>query len=230
MSRVFPTALVERRQVAEGTVEVSFERPDSFAFKPGQYMQVSVRRLLHPDRRGRSRVFSISSCPSDEEKVSVTFRDTGSGFKRTLQDLEIGSPAMIEGPHGFYVLPERPSRPFVLVAGGIGITPFMSMLRHATRNDYDPGHPITLLYANTSKRRAAYLDELEKMARGADYLRLKKRFGPVDENVVKQAVRELDASIWMIAGPPLMVDAVRGALHALGVDPGRVFWEDFVGY
>jgi ferredoxin-NADP reductase len=230
MTRVFRTALIGRRQVAADTLEVSFQRPDDFEFRAGQYTQVRVPKLLHSDSRGKSRVFSIVSSPLDEDTISVAFRQTGSGFKRTLEDMELGSPVLVEGPHGFYVLPERLSRPLTLVAGGIGITPIMSMLRYACQSEYDPGDVVTLIYGNRSKTSAAYLDELEDIARRRGYLRLKKRFGLMDEEYLEKVVRGTDSCVWYVTGPPGMVDSVRSALHVLGVDSDQVFSEGFVGY
>jgi ferredoxin-NADP reductase len=230
MSRVFEAALIGRRKVAERTLELSFRRPDAFSFRPGQYMQVAVPKLLYPDRKGRSRVFSIASSPLDDEQLSIAFRYTGSGFKRTLKDLEMGAPVTIEGPHGFYVLPDSPPRPLALVAGGIGITPFLSMLRFATDNDYEPGCAITLVFANRNRKSAAYLEEMNDMASSRSYLRLMRHFGPIDAAALRGSVKDVAHCIWYVAGPPLMVDATRSALHSLGVDPGRVLFEGFVGY
>lgn len=220
--------LTDRRQVAENTLEVSFARPEGFVFDAGQYLQVRVSKLLHRDAKGRSRVFSIVSSAVDEERVSIAFRETGSGFKRTLRELDLGSELQIEGPHGFYTLPRQSARPVVLVAGGIGVTPFVSMLRSLDSDGAD-GPRITLLYANWNARSAAYLRELDEMARGNPRLTLGTQFGLIDETVIKKKVKDLDRT-WYVTGPPMMVDSVRSALHALGVDASRVHFEEFVGY
>jgi ferredoxin-NADP reductase len=230
LRRTFDTAIVARRQVAQETLEISFERPDGFDFEPGQYVQLAVPKLLHPDRKGRSRVFSIASSPLDEETASVVFRETGSGYKRTLAELEIGSPVVLQGPHGFHTLPKQPSRPVVLVAGGIGITPHLSMLRFATESAYDPNHRITLLYVNRNKQRAAYLDELAQMARRADFLRMRRKFGALDKDFLHPTLADAGAAVWHIAGPPGMVDAARTLLHLADVGEDRVYAEEFVGY
>jgi len=226
--RVFTTALTGRRQVAENTLEVSFARPDGFVFDAGQYLQVRAPKLLHRDARGGSRVFSIASSSLDEERVSIAYRETGSGFKRTLRELDLGSELQIEGPHGFCTLPRDPARPVALVAGGIGVTPFVSMLRSLDSRD-DGWPPITLLYANKNARSAAFLGELDEMVRGNARLALYTRFGLIDESFIRKKFDDLDRT-WYLAGPPMMVDAVRSALHVLGVDASRVHVEEFVGY
>ncbi|MGC0250467.1 MULTISPECIES: FAD-dependent oxidoreductase [unclassified Pseudactinotalea] len=226
--RVFTTALTGRRQVAENTLEVSFARPDGFVFDAGQYLQVRAPKLLHRDARGRSRVFSIVSSSHDEERVSIAYRETGSGFKRTLRELDLGSELQIEGPHGFYTLPREPVRPVALLAGGIGVTPFVSMLRSLDGRE-DGWPPITLLYANKNARSAVFLNELDEMARGNARLTLCTRFGLLDESFIRKKIDDLERT-WYVAGPPMMVDAVRSALHVVGVDASRVHFEEFVGY
>lgn len=228
LRRVYTAALMERKQVAENTLEVSFQRPEGFTFEAGQFIQVRLPKLSHRDRKGRSRVFSITSSPLDGAQVSIAYRETGSGFKRTLRDLDVGAEVQIEGPHGFYTLPRDPSRSINLVAGGIGITPFMSMVR-ATRSSDNPAPQMTLLYANWSPKTAAYLEELEDSERGNRRLTVRKHFGVIDEAFIRNHVNDLHR-IWYIAGPPVMGDAVRSALHVLGVDSDQVHFEEFVGY
>lgn len=226
---MFTTAILGRRQVAEETFEVSFARPAAFTFEAGQYLQVRLTKLEYRDPKGSSRVFSIASSPLDQESISVVYRDTGSGFKRTLQEMPIRSDVMIEGPHGFYTLPRDPARPVVFVASGIGITPFRSMLEFAAHSDRE-FPPVTLLYANSSRQRAAYLDELEEQTQRHPWLTLRKRFGGVDKGFIRRTVEDLDTPLWYIAGPPSVVDLVRSALQVLGVEDNDVHFEEFIGY
>lgn len=230
LRRVFRTVLLERRQVADKTLEVSFERPEQFTFQAGQYIQLRLPKLLHADPKGSSRVFSIASSPLDEKKISIAYRETGSGFKRTLRELATGSETMIEGPHGFYTLAGVPSRALGLVAGGIGITPFMSMLRFAAESDEETRARVTLLYSNQSPKSAAYLEELEEMERQNARLSVRKKFGVIDADFVRKNVEDVNGCIWYIAGPPIMVESTRSVLHAVGVDSSSVYFENFIGY
>ena len=227
--RVHEVAVTARREVAEDTIEITFERPEGFDFQAGQYLQVRVPELEHRDHRGSSRVFSIASSPLDEDTVAIAFRDTGSGFKRTLGTLDVGEEVLLEGPHGFCTLPRDRDERIVLVAGGIGITPFLSMVRFAVESDTDSPQ-ITLLYANRTPQAAAYLDELQTLVRGRPRLSLHTRFGLIDEGFLRCHVRHPQERLWYAAGPPGMVDVVRGALHAFGVPPWSVLVEEFQGY
>lgn len=227
--RVYTAAVAERREVADGTVEVTFERPEGFGFQTGQYLQVRVPKLHHRDRRGASRVFSIASSPLNEDTVAIAYRDTGSGFKRTLGGLGVGENVLLEGPHGFCTLPRDPDQQVVLVAGGIGIVPFLSMIRFVAATDGPCPH-LTLLYANRTRRAAAYLDELKTLVRGHPRLCMHTQFGPIAPACLRNHVRDPQQRLWYIAGPPAMVDTTRGALHGFGVPPWRVLFEEFQGY
>lgn len=222
------TIIIGRKKVAEKTLEISFRRPENFSFRAGQYLQLAVQRLLFPDIKGVSRVFSISSSPLDQKRIAVTFRNTGSGFKRTLEELPIGTEVTIEGPHGFFTLPSKAIDPLVFIAGGIGITPYLSMIRFATERKLTL--PITLLYVNTDKERASYLEELQTIVNCNKYLTLKNRFGRIDEEFIWQTVKNMQNCKWYIAGPQAMVDYVRNTLFLLGVSDEYVYCEAFTGY
>lgn len=225
---IYPTTISERKQVAEDTLEVSFKWPSGFSFKAGQYIQISVSKLLFSDLKGSSRVMSIASSPLDKERISVAFRETGSGFKRTFKELPLGAAINVEGPHGFFTLPQESANPIIFIAGGIGITPYLSMIRFAAEKHL--AFPMMLLYVNRNKESAAYLEELQDIASRNTYFILKNIFGKIDEQFIRQSVKEMQNCKWHIAGPPTMVSYARNILFLLGVDDGRVYCEEFMEY
>ena len=228
MSRKYQTTLTGKKRVAKDTIEVSFNRPDGFYFRAGQYIQLGVPQLLYPDPEGSSRVMSIASSPLSHEEICVAFRDTGSGFKNTLKALNIGAPAIIEGPYGFFTLSEKPSCPIVFIAGGIGVTPYLSMLQYAAATKLDV--TITLLYANSSNESAAYIKELQELSRHSNTIKLKSTIGRVDEHFLVNNVTNPYSCVWYISGPLSMVAAVRNLLFLLGIDEGQICFEEFTGY
>ncbi len=230
MSQVHHTTIIGRKDVAENTLEVSVKRPHNFSFEPGQYIQLSVPRLLYSDYRGSSRQFSIGSSPLDREKISVAFRESGSGFKRTLKELPTNSPVIIEGPHGFYTLPKQLNNPFILIAGGIGITPYLSMARSFEKNGLS--FPVRLLYGNRNKESAAYLEELISIANQVKNFSVRSVFGPIDREFIIKNVgtNNLQHFTWYIAGPPAMVTSVRNTLSLLRVSDEQIYTEEFTGY
>lgn len=218
-----------RRTVAHETEEVSFDITKvKFPFRAGQYIQMRIPKLLHNDDRGASRVFTIASSPNNKKELSFAFRNSGSGFKKTLLEMPIGSHVEIEGPSGFFTLPQNTSAPVVFIAGGIGITPYISMIRFATENKLS--NNIILLYSNANEESAAYLEELTKIDKENPNFSLVNKFGRMDAEFIQKSVENLDDKIWYIVGPPPMVTAIRDTLSKLGIDSGKIRFEDFYGY
>ena len=222
-------SILERKIVAEKTCEVSCDlNGKEFNFLAGQYIRISVPKLFYFDPKGASRLFSVASSPNDKNKISVAFRDSGSGFKKTLMELPFGSLVDIEGPFGYFTLPKNQNQPIVLLVGGIGITPCISMIRYATEEKLS--FPIMLLYSNRNMESAAYIPELTAIAKKNPYFLLKNKFGRIDENFVRQSVKNLAEPVWYAVGLPAMVSGMRDLLSHLGINESKVYFEDFIGY
>jgi len=220
--------ILEQKLIAENTCEVSLDLSgQNFQFIPGQYIRLTLPKLLYPDAKGASRVFSVASSP-DDKKISIAFRQTQSGFKKTIMELKPGSLVYVEGPFGYFTLPKKTSRPLVFIAGGIGITPFMSMLFYNSKRNLD--YKITLLYGNKNKESAAYLNEIEEIAKTNSKISVKNKFGPIDEEFIKENVKDIKESLWYIAGPPNLVASIKNLLLNLAVEEKNIFHDDFEGY
>lgn len=226
--RKYHTTLIAKKRVAKDTIEVSFSRPNDFQFQAGQYVQLGLPHLLFPDSAGSSRVMSIASSPLSDKEIAIAFRDTGTGYKDTFKHLKIGAPAIIEGPYGFFTLSEHITLPRIFLAGGIGVTPFLSMLQYSTASNLDI--PTTLLYSNSKLENAAYLSELQDLARHNRRFTLRHIVGRLDFQTLQQHLPDAENCLWYISGPPTMVASVRNSLSLLGVDDGRVCGEEFTGY
>ena len=212
--------------IAADTYEVTFKRPSSFTFLPGQYIQVTLPNLKYPDSKGNSREFSICSPPYNNNELSVAFRNTNSGFKKTLIELEKGSLVLAEGPFGHFTLPNGGNHAFV--AAGIGITPFLSMIKTAVNKE--SGVNIKLLYANKNKSRDAYTDELNQLSSGAKHFQLHSISGPVDTKAINKYAKDVLSYNWWIVGMPKMVAEVKLTLESLGVPSLKIHIEEFIGY
>src|SRR5512136_3262895 len=138
--------LSEAKPVAEATMSFRFElMGQSFSFQPGQFVRVGLSDVPYPDPKGNVRSFSIASGPR-EPFVLIATRMTGSAFKRSLAEVPIGTPVNVSGPAGAFVLDPNSDAPVALFAGGIGITPFRSMINHA--RGQSTARRLTLVYAN----------------------------------------------------------------------------------
>ncbi len=234
------TTLRSSEGVAHGTTAFHFAKPAGFEFRPGQAIE-----LLLPDPGGAPQdighAFSIVSAPH-EEAITVATRMRDSAYKRALKAMAPGARARIDGPFGSLTLHNKRSRPAVFVAGGIGITPFVSILRQAAhdRRAQDP----MLLYTKRRPEDAAFLDELQALERANDRFRLvatmtemerssrawQGQTGLPDAATVAAALRALPESIFYLAGPPGMVETLRRTLSEAGADSDDLRAEVFFGY
>jgi len=237
----YQTTLLGQTEVAEGTMAFQFEKPNSFVFKAGQYIDLTLsgsQDQLRPSNR-LTRTFSIASSQSDDELV-VTTRMRNSAFKQTISALPIGSPARIEGPMGSFSLHNSTARPAVFLAGGIGIAPFLSMLTYAAEEKLQ--HHVVLFYANRYLEDAAFIDTLWKLERYNPRFRFvptltratnsdwKGKTGHIGLQMLFTHVGILRGPIYYIAGPPTMVAATRRMLSEVGVDEDDIRTEEFAGY
>lgn len=137
----YSITLIERRLVAEGTMAFYFDKPPQFVFTPGQFVDLTLPQPSETDAEGNTRALSIASAPQESTlMVATRLRDTA--FKRELQRMPLGSIVRMEGPFGQFVLHPDQTRPAVFLAGGIGITPFRSMVVQAALQRSP--HPMVL--------------------------------------------------------------------------------------
>jgi ferredoxin-NADP reductase len=232
------TRLIRRTAVAEGTVAFSFEKPEGFEFKAGQYLEMTLPEMAETDTGEATHSFSIASAPyEDEIMIATRMRDTP--FKRVLGAMKHGAYADIEGPYGTFVLHNDAARPAVFLTGGIGITPFLSIIKQSTHSGSQ--HRVFLFYSNHTSDDAAFLVELQELALknpnftfvptmthgGKDW---KGEAGRIDKAMLLRYLEDLARPVYYIAGPPEMVAAMAQMLEDAGVDPGSIKTEDFAGY
>jgi ferredoxin-NADP reductase len=155
----YQSRLKGREQVAEGTMAFHFEKPAGFEFRAGQAMDVTLLDPLESDSEGNTRTFSIASAPFESELMAATrMRDTA--FKRSLSKVPLGTPVKVDGATGSLTLHKNSAKPAVFLAGGIGITPFHSIVRQADRERLP--HQLYLFYSNRRPEDAAFLDTLRQ--------------------------------------------------------------------
>jgi ferredoxin-NADP reductase len=235
-------SLSARQQVAEGTMSFAFDLGgQGFLFKPGQYLHVTLPNPLYQDDEGSTRSFSIASSPRDIFLLVAT-RMRGSAFKRSLAEMPLGIPVNINGPMGSFTLPQDATTPVVLIAGGIGITPFRSIVKNAAEQQLP--HRLTLIYASRTPGEAPFLDDLYGWEKTNPNFRFvptmtkldastkawRGRKGYVDAAFLRDALAGLDRFIVYVAGPPGMVQGVAKALLEAGVPQDSIRTEEFDGY
>jgi ferredoxin-NADP reductase len=233
--------LKSRREIAEGTMAFYFEKPTSFAFKAGQALSWTLVDPSETDAEGDTRNFSIASAPSEADLMIATrMRDTA--FKRVLKTMPLRTGVRIVGPFGSLTLHHNANRPAVFLAGGIGITPFRSMLWQAAERKLP--HHFLLFYSNRRPEDAAFMEDLEELEKeNPNY----KFIGPMTEmagsnrvwrgetgfinwEMLTKYIGDLAAPVYYIAGPPAMVAAMQRMLSDAGVNSDDVRAEEFAGY
>nr|WP_240933819.1 FAD-dependent oxidoreductase [Cellulomonas sp. IC4_254] len=230
--------LTRSTRLTPRTVELAFRADRPVRFRPGQYVELTVPHR-RPDSRGTRRVFSVSSAPSaDELTVALTIPERASTFKRALGALPVGSRVRATGLGGDFVLPDDAARPLLLVAGGIGITPFASQLASLAaageRRDVVLVHSVTdhgdLAYADAARAAGARVLVLsptpgqDSLPVGAVHLGAHR----LSVEALAEAVPDLEQRDAYVSGPPAMVDGTRALLRRAGAR--RVRTDAFSGY
>lgn len=235
----FKVTLVQVREETPDSKTFIFTKPPELEFSAGQFMRWYLPHE-NMDDRGDIRPFSVITSPTEEALSFTTkFADPGSSFKKTLLTLIPGYEMSIRGPFGHFTLPIDPSVPVVMLGGGVGITPFRSMIKFAT--DTALNTPLTLLYANKTPQDIIYRTEFDSFAATnpnfkAVYTvdipddRWSGEAGRLTEDMVTKFVPNTDKTIFLICGPAGMVESYTKILTSLGVAPDRIRTENFSGY
>jgi ferredoxin-NADP reductase len=230
----------EKQEVAKGTLLVTFDLlGEEVDFQPGQYFWVELPDIGHDDERGLRRHITVVTSPNERGVLGLCTRLRDTAFKRTLAELEVGAEVDVEHPKGDYVLPSETDRPYVFIAGGIGITVFRCMLRYIVEEGL--AHRVTLVYSNRDRESAAFLDELAEIERENENIRVvlvmtddagwegeKRR---IDADVLRDHLDgELVDYVFLAAGPPGMVEAMETVLREAGVPEDQIHLSRFAGY
>lgn len=223
--RVYNLPIINRHEVAENTIEVRFGiKGTDFKFTPGQYVSITLPGLEHLDIREQFRDFSICSSPHDKDFFAISTRLSSSTFKDRLVRLPVKSEVIVEGPAGVFTLPKTKNQKIIFIAGGIGVTPFRSMLRWVKYKKL--GLNIQLLYFNHSPKQAAYVDELLTLKEFSVY----PIYKPLSFDALSAHLNKNFNTLWYIAGPPPMTAKARQILNKAGVNDKSIKSEDFSGY
>jgi len=228
--------LKDKKEVAHNTYSFSFSKPEELTYKPGQ----SMRIWFHDDEE--SRTFSIANAPNEKDLLfAMRIRD--SKFKKRLASLSIGDEIEADGPFGErFVLHGDASKGAVFIAGGIGITPLLSMLSYVTKERLS--YKIVLFYSNRQKVDIAFLPELKRLEKENPnfklVLTLTKDFsknnswdgerGYINKEMLQKYISDLTKPFFYIAGPPMMVVGMKDTLEKAGVPSEHINTKKFSGY
>ena len=234
MDMKFSTKLVSVSRVAVETVEWNFSRPEEFDYLAGQHVNIKLPQLLYKDKKGQRRTFTLSSAPH-EKCLKITTRQTGSGFKLTVSELPPGVEVEFMGPLGDMVW--KPGRPAIFIAGGIGITPFKSIISEINAQDTWQDN-ISLWFSNSLLSTAPYFKFFENIDNPYfEFLPVITRDDHwdgesrrIDRQFIQEHVESVTDYNWYLCGATQMVQDLKDVLSELGVPDTQVLSESFFGY
>lgn len=238
---IYKIKLKGRKEIASGTMAFHFEKPQGFAYKAGQFGDLTLANPPETDAEGNTRGFSFASAPYEGDlMVATRMRDTA--FKRVLKTMELGTELALDAPYGSLTLHDDSRIPAVFLSGGIGVTPVRSIILQATHDKLP--HKIFLFDSNRRPEDAAFLGELAgaqrenpnftlvatmtEMGESAEDWRGETGF--VTRNMLINYIGDFKLPIYYITGPRAMVGAMRKTLHESGVKDDRIRTEEFTGY
>jgi ferredoxin-NADP reductase len=208
------------------------QRPEHFEFLAGQFLTVR----LQIDGKAVQRAYSISSPPHARGYLEISVKRIGLVSGVLHSTLRTGSMLTVRPPAGGFTYPKGDDRPLLLLAGGIGITPVISMLRHAIATE--PTRRVALIYSVRTPEDFAFRDELSLIARRHPQVRVvvtatqapasdQWLHGRVSATVVKPCAPELPHALAYICGPEPMIASMKSLLQELGMPPGQMRSESF---
>lgn len=221
--------LIEKKQIAPNTTSFIFKPEEAINWKAGQFFRYQLPDPS-PDERGESRFFTISAAPF-EKNICITTKflpDDGSTFKRDLQKLNVGQEIEGFGPSGSFTL-NYPEEEYVFIAGGIGITPFRSIILDLNHQ----GKPINilLLYANRDNN-ILFKGELEEIAKTHPEFKIHYFIGDnrIDEGALRKLIPDIKKPFFYISGPEPMVQSFEKMLAQMGAPQDHIRRDYFPGY
>lgn len=237
----FMLTLVEKNKLADGTYEFVFAPDRPFPFRPGQYLEWTLGHRFS-DNRGNRRFFTIASSPTEADgmiRLGAKFYEPKSSFKRALDAMQIHDTVSVSHLAGDFVLPKDAEKKLVFIAGGIGVTPFRSMVQHLI--DTKDSRPVTLLYSNKTASEIAYknvFDAAERTVGMKTVYALTNEKNPIpgtyagmiDAALITREVPDYKERLFYISGPHGMVEAFKNTLRGMGVSRFHIKTDYFPGF
>lgn len=224
--KVKGAGLKSKNKIAKDTYELTFTLSDDFSFKAGQYVWVVLPKIDPPDPKGERRAFSITSSPENPKEISIIFRKGESNYKKSLLSLKKGDEVQIVGPFGSsFVVDEKSEDSFVLIAGGVGVAPFLSLLRYFDKKGTNNKFCVVTL--NSSEDKVVYENELSEISSRNKNVDYACRYSGLRKESLESLPLDVGESKVFVCGPQGMVDHVDGLLNKLGVAKEDRYFEQF---
>ena len=230
----FETKIMEIIPRTADVTSYRFPRPPELTYKPGQYFFITIKQ----GDRELTKHFSFSSSPTDKDHFEFTKKFTDHEYSMALKAAKVGDWARIDAPYGQFTF-EGEYPKIALLAGGIGITPFISICKNAT--DKRLNSKITLFYGCRTENDIAFKQELEKMQEQNKNLKIvfmvnevssqwKGATGVINAEMIKKELPDYKDNLFYVCGPPPMVKAMETLVESIGLPKTQLKLEYFTGY
>lgn len=244
----FKSKVVKVKRETPTIKSFQFSVPEDFTFKPGQHIALG----LNVNGKLQLKSFSISSSPLCKEYIETAKRITNSDYSQTMNSLKLGDVVLIKGPYGLFVLDE--TKDAIMIAGGVGITPFKCMIEYATSKL--PNLNITLFFSNKTLEDVPFKEELSLLQKKNKNLKIVYTFTRVDDSkfseikvklnktnqtflekgrissgMIKKYVYDLKLNnkVFYVSGSPEMVNSIVELLSNLNIPQKQIKAERFTG-
>jgi len=220
--------LKEKREIAKDIYELSFASDVKLQFMPGQYFEWTVSND-RGDGRGNRRYFTIASSPTESEiKIGIKKATPSSSFKTKLLSLRPEEEIVAGNLAGDFTLPADAARKLVFIAGGIGVTPFRSMIKYLL--DTKDHRDIVFFYCVKSEQEIAYRDIFRE---AEQEINLKVHYlagESVTEEMIKREVPAFESRVFYLSGPNAMVESYKRLLKKLNIKDENITTDYFPGF
>ncbi|MBD3184810.1 hypothetical protein GF312_21185 [Candidatus Poribacteria bacterium] len=199
-------------------------------YKPGQFMIIN---LIRNGKTSESHPFTISASPT-MDRLSISVKSVGD-FTSTIKDTEVSDKAYIDAPYGVFSFLNHDAQNLIFIAGGIGITPFMSMLRYIHEKGIE--RRVTLIWGNKTDQDIVFREELQKIESEISSLKVVHVMseqedwhgekGYVDADIIRKYVEDFQDTQFFLCGPPPMMTSVENHLLSLGAEKSKIHYEVF---
>lgn len=211
-----------------------FPKQKGLDYKAGQFFFVTIKQK----DKELTKPFSFSSSPTEPEHIEFTKKFTDHEFSLALKACRVGDWARIDAPYGQLTFEGEYPR-ITLLSGGIGITPFMSIIKNAADKQLES--KITLFYGCRTEKDIVFKEELEELAKNNNNLKLvfvitepspqwRGNTGIITAELVKKEVPDYKENMFYTCGPPGMVTAMEKLVENIGVPKEKIKKELFAGY
>lgn len=233
--------LKEKIQIAPTVYDFVFSLEDKFNFIPGQYLEWTLNTGM-PDSRGNRRYFTIASSPTEKDlRIGVKAYPNASNFKRKLFSLQAGDKVTAGELSGDFIIPKKINQELIFIAGGIGITPFRSILKYLI--DKNIKLPITIFYSNKNFEDIVYKDILDLAEKNLEIKTIYNLTdlesissiwngyrGRITPDIIKKEVPNFNNAKFYLSGPHSMVAGFEEVLNGMGVKQFNIKKDFFPGF